>query len=85
VKSFICITGPAATAARWGRLDAYEVDIATAIEAAAGQGDYVNQDREATNASPRLKDALRRLQATLASHKNIVQIGARVGKPPVAV
>ncbi|NEJ73756.1 hypothetical protein GR197_24985 [Rhizobium phaseoli] len=55
-----------------------ERDIAlAALEAALEQGEYVNQDLAATNASPRLKEAFERLQATMRSHTNIVQIGAR--------
>lgn len=55
-----------------------ETEIASAaLEAAIEQGEYVNEDLAATNASPRLKDAFVRLQATMASHKNIVQVGAR--------
>ncbi|MDR6666392.1 hypothetical protein [Rhizobium sp. 1399] len=55
-----------------------EADIVmAALEAAVEHGEYVNKDLAATNASPRLKDAFDRLQATLISHKNIVQIGAR--------
>ncbi len=55
-----------------------EADIAmAALEAAVEHGEYVNEDLFATNASPRLKDAFHRLQATMLSHSNIVQIGAR--------
>lgn len=48
-----------------------------ALEGALEHGEYVNQDLAATNASPRLKEAFERLQATMISHKNIVQIGSR--------
>ncbi|MGO7605170.1 hypothetical protein ACC718_17955 [Rhizobium ruizarguesonis] len=55
-----------------------ERDMAlAALEAAVDNGEYVNQDLAATNASPRLKETFERLQATMVSHKNIVQIGAR--------
>lgn len=55
-----------------------EADIAvSALEAAVEHGEYVNQDLVATNASPRLKEAFQRLQLTMLSHNNIVQIGAR--------
>ncbi|KAA9386926.1 hypothetical protein [Neorhizobium galegae] len=54
-----------------------EVVALAALEAAIEQGDYVNQDLEQTNVSPRLRDGFLRLQAALASRRNIVLAGAR--------
>lgn len=48
-----------------------------ALEAAIEHGEYVNEDIATTNVSPRLKDAFLRLQGTMATYKNIVQVGAR--------
>lgn len=48
-----------------------------ALEAAIEHGEYVNEDIATTNVSPRLKEAFHRLQSTMASYKNIVQVGAR--------
>lgn len=48
-----------------------------ALEAAVDDGVHVIFDLSATNASPRLKDAFSRLQETMGSYKNIVQVGAR--------
>lgn len=48
-----------------------------ALDAAIDQGAYVAQDLVTSNVSPRLKDAFTRLQETMESYKNIVQIGAR--------
>ncbi|MGW9949810.1 hypothetical protein J2W92_005161 [Rhizobium leguminosarum] len=55
-----------------------EKDIAmAALEGAVEHGEYVIGDLAATNASPRLKEAFRQLQTTMAGYKNIVQVGAR--------
>ena len=55
-----------------------EEDVAlAALEGAIEQGEYVNQDLEKTNVSPRLRDGFLRLQAALVSRSNIVQAGAR--------
>lgn len=48
-----------------------------AIASALDHGAYVLVDLEGTNVSPRLRDAFASLQATLASHRNIVQIGQK--------
>ncbi len=48
-----------------------------AIESAVDHGAYVLADLEGTNVSPRLREAFASLQATLVSHKNIVQIGQK--------
>ncbi|NTF55033.1 hypothetical protein G6K93_34300 [Agrobacterium rhizogenes] len=54
-----------------------EKDIAmAALEAAIQNGIYVNEDLQATNVSPRVRDAFARLQTTMSSYTNIVQIGA---------
>ncbi|GAC1040865.1 hypothetical protein [Rhizobium sp. No.120] len=54
-----------------------EKDIAfAALETAFEHGEYVNRDLAGTNASPRLRDAFLRLQSSLASNRNIVQVGA---------
>jgi hypothetical protein len=54
-----------------------EKDIAMAsLEAAIQNGAYVNEDLKATNVSPRVREAFARLQATMSSYTNIVQIGA---------
>ncbi len=54
-----------------------ESDIAmAALEAAIQNGVYVNEDLQATNISPRVRDAFARLQTTMSSYTNIVQIGA---------
>lgn len=55
-----------------------ERDIAmAAIETAIDHGQYVNEELAETNVSPRLRQAFIELQTTLASHKNIVQVGSR--------
>ncbi|MGQ3214113.1 MAG: hypothetical protein ACT6U0_17400 [Shinella sp.] len=60
------------------RLEENEQAIAlAAFEAAVEQGEIVRNDLGVTNASPRLKEAFDRLQSTMASYKNIVQVGAR--------
>lgn len=48
-----------------------------ALEDAIEHGEYVNQDLEKTNVSPRLRESFSRLQASLASRTNIVQAGSR--------
>ncbi len=48
-----------------------------AIESALEHGVYVLADLEGTNVSPRLRAAFASLQATLETHKNIVQIGQK--------
>lgn len=55
-----------------------ENDMAlAALETVIDHGDYVSSELANTNVSPRLKDAFSKLQDTLLSHKNIVQVGAR--------
>ena len=54
-----------------------ERNIAMAsLEAAIQNGVHVNDDLLATNISPKVKEAFSRLQATMLSHSNIVQVGA---------
>ncbi|MBB3743765.1 hypothetical protein FHX10_003264 [Rhizobium sp. BK591] len=48
-----------------------------ALEAAVEHGHYVISDLAATNSSPRLKEAFRQLQVTIAGYKNVVQVGVR--------
>lgn len=47
------------------------------LEEAIEHGEYVNQDLEKTNVSPRLRDSFGRLQSALSHRNNIVQIGSR--------